>query len=204
MFLQGLRVVVRRLKRADLKQMAAWRPFDDPLLAEANWPQRSLVELDRWYSRCSRDPQRLLCAVADRSGQVIGSITLRERSGRRSARLGITLGADFVNQGLGTEALALFLDYYFGELGFKKLVLDVVGYNRRAIRVYRKLGFVKVDQRERAVGREKKWVFLDDAAYADARRFFRRDWLGRHWLLCYDMELKREDWQQVRANLVKW
>jgi RimJ/RimL family protein N-acetyltransferase len=118
--------------------------------------------------------------------------------------LGITLGADFVNQGLGTEALALFLDYYFGELGFKKLVLDVVGYNRRAIRVYRKLGFVKVGQRERAAGREQKRVFLGEQADADARRFFRRDWLGRHRLLCYDMELKREDWERARENLVKW
>ena len=85
-----------------------------------------------------------------------------------------------------------------------KLVLDVVGYNRRAIRVYRKLGFVKFGQRERAVGREKKRMFLDEPAYAHARRFFRRDWLGRRWLLCYDMELKRENWEQVRANVVKW
>lgn len=204
MFLQGPRVIVRRLKRTDLEQMAAWRPFDDPLLAEANWPQRSLSELDRWYTRCSRDPQRMLCVVTEKSGRVIGSITLRERAGRRSARLGITLGADFVDQGLGTEALILFLDYYFGELGFQKLVLDVVGYNQRAIRVYQKLGFVKVGQHERPIGYGKKWFFLNEPAYADARQFFRRDWLGRHWLLCYDMELTRADWEQVRTNLVKW
>ena len=196
MFLQGPRVTLRPLFRADLHQMADWRPFDDPLFAEANWPQRSTDDLNRWFTRCSQDPQRLLCAVTDKTGQLIGSITLRERDGRRSARLGVTLGADFVDQGFGTEALMLFVDYYFNQLGFEKMVLDVVAYNRRAIRVYQKLGFVKVGQHERAVGRGARWAFLEEPAYANTRQFFRRDWLGRYWLLCYDMELKREDWKK--------
>jgi diamine N-acetyltransferase len=195
MYIQGPRVILRLLRRADLGEMASWRPFDDPLFAEANWTQRSLDELNRWYTRCSRDSQRLLCAVTDQSGQIIGSITLRERDGLRSARLGITLGADFVDQGYGTEALTLFFDYYFGELGFAKMVLDVVGYNQRAIRVYRKLGFVIVGQRERLLGRGRDWAFLDRPGFSSVIRSFRRDWLGRRWLLYYDMELLREDWE---------
>jgi RimJ/RimL family protein N-acetyltransferase len=202
MLLQGPRVTLRLLTRADLAEMVAWRPFEDPLYVEANWPQRSPDDLNRWYTRCSQDPKRLLCAVTNESGQVIGSITLRERDGLRSARLGVTLGADFIDQGYGTEALVLFLDYYFGELGFEKIVLDVVGYNQRAIRVYRKLGFVAVGQRERSVGRGKKWAFLDERARADVRRFFRQDWLGRRWLLCYDMELTRAEWDVRRKRLV--
>ena len=87
MFLQGQHVIVRKLKRTDLLEMTQWRPFDDPLLADANWPQRSLGDLNIWYSRFSDDPRRLLCAVTDRAGRIIGSITLRERNGRRSARL---------------------------------------------------------------------------------------------------------------------
>jgi RimJ/RimL family protein N-acetyltransferase len=198
MFLQGPRVTVRPLARADLDQLAAWRPFDDPLFADANWPNRSLGELNQWYNRCSRDSRRLLCAVINGLGQLIGSITLRERDGVRSARLGITLGVDFVGQGFGTEALDLFLDHYFGELGFEKIVLDVVGYNGRAIHVYQKLGFATVGQHERPVGRSKQWAFLENPTHEGARRFFRRDWLGRRWLLCYDMELKREDWKKRR------
>lgn len=203
MNIQGPRVIIRSLTRGDLTQMAKWRPFDDPLLADSNWPHRSLDELHRWYTRCSQDPRRMLCAIVDASGKLIGSITLRERDGRRSARLGITLGADSVNQGFGTEALTLFLDYYFGEMGFKKLVLDVVGHNRRAIWVYKKLGFVTVGKHERPVGQAKKWAFLKDPAYSHVRSFFRRDWLGRQWLLCYDMELTRENWERLRERLVK-
>lgn len=196
MFIQGRRVSLRKLKRTDLLEMTKWRSFDDPLLAEANWPQRSLSELNIWFSRFSEDPRRLLCAVIDRSGRIIGSITLRERDGRHSARLGITFGADFVDQGFGSEALALFLDYYFGELRYEKLVLDVAGHNQRAIRVYKKLGFNTIGEFERSIGRSGSWSFLDDRAYADLRRFFRRDWMGRRWLICYDMELRREDWEK--------
>ncbi len=204
MYLQGPRVTVRPLTRDDLPEMVAWRPFEDPLLDDANWPQRSPDELRRWYMRSSQDQKRLLCAVVNQSGWLIGSITLRERNSLQSARLGITLGADFVDQGYGTEALTLFLDYYFNELSYEKLVLDVVGHNQRAIRVYQKLGFAVVNQFERSVGRGKGWAFLDEPAYAHVRGFFRRDWLGRRWSLCYDMELKREDWEKRRGKLVHW
>jgi diamine N-acetyltransferase len=200
MLLKGDRVAVRKLTRADLEDMIRWRPFDDPLYADANWPLRSLRELNQWYSRCSRDPARLLCAVTDKSDRVIGSITLRERNGLSSARLGITLGADYVDQGLGTEALNLFLAYYFNQLGFEKIVLDVVGYNSRAIRVYRKLGFVTVGEHERPIGRSTKWSFIDKPKYSEIQKYFRRDWLGRRWLLCYDMELTRGNWEKQQES----
>ena len=202
MYRQGPRVSLRPLTRADLEQMANWHPHDDPLLADANWPQRTLSELERWYTHHSQDPRRLLCAVTDKSGQLIGTITLRERDARRSSRLGITLGADYVDQGLGTEALTLFLDYYFAELGFEKLVLDVAGYNRRAIRVYRKLGFAAVGQHERSLERDKKWAFLNEPAYANVQQFFRRDRLGRRWHLHFEMELTREGWKKRGRELM--
>jgi diamine N-acetyltransferase len=193
-------VAVRPLTRADLAQMAAWRPFDNLLYSDANWVQRSPYALRHWYTHCSQDRRRLLYTIADEAGQVIGSITLREIDGRRSARLGITLGADFVNQGYGTEALALFLDHFFESLGFQRMVLDVVGYNRRAIRVYEKLGFKKVGQRRRPVKRRKALKLLKEPRYTSARRFVRRDWLRRYWLSCYEMALSKTDWQKKRQE----
>jgi len=199
MLLRGSRVTIRPLNRADLSAMAAWRPFDDPLLAGANWLQRAPDELQRWYTQSQGDPQRLLYTLLDESGRTVGLLTLREVNGRRSARLGVTLGADFVSQGYGTEALLLFVDYYFDELGFDKLALDVAAYNQRAIRVYQKLGFQIVSQSRQAPPREMSLDFLRDPRYADVHRFFPRDWLGRRRLLCYEMELTREDWEGARC-----
>jgi RimJ/RimL family protein N-acetyltransferase len=200
MLLEGPRVTVRRLARADLEQMMGLRPFKDPLYADANWMHRSPQELVRWYTHYSKDPKRLLCAVLDEGGRFIGSITLRHIDGRRSARLGVTLGAEFVGRGYGSEALTLFLDYYFDVLGFAQIVLDVAGYNQRAMHVYQKLGFIIVEQREQSLGWGKKWAFLQAPRYAEARRFFRRDWLGRRWMLCYEMALERERWHARRRG----
>ena len=200
MLLKGSRVTVRRLARADLAQMVVLRPFEDPLYADANWMHRSQEDLERWHAHYSQDPKRLLCAVLDECDRFIGTITLRHIDGRQSARLGITLGSDFVGHGYGSEALALFLDYYFDVLGFAKIVLDVAGYNQRAVHVYQKLGFSIVEQREQSLGWGKKWAFLDAPRYAETRRFFRRDWLGRRWLLCYEMVLKRGTWRKHRRE----
>jgi RimJ/RimL family protein N-acetyltransferase len=202
MLLQGSRVTVRPLTRADLTNMAGWRPFANPLYDGANWPHRSPEQLDHWYARSNQDPQRLLCAVIDESGQVIGSITLRGINGRRYARLGITIGADFVDQGYGTEALILFLDYYFAQMGFQKLILDVAAFNRRALHVYEKLGFHPVKEFERTLGRGRKWNFLKDMEHQGGQSFFHRDWLGRWWMTCYDMELNREDWAERQRELI--
>ena len=200
MLLKGSRVTIRPLNRADLSAMAAWRPFDDPLLADANWLQRAPDGLNRWYTRSREDPRRLLFALLDGSERTVGLLTLREVDGLCSARLGITLGADFVNQGYGTEALVLFLDHFFGELGFEKMLLDVAAHNERAICVYKKLGFKTVGQRKRAPAREMSLGFLRDSRYADMRRFFPRDWIGRRRVLCYEMMLTQKDWKKRKND----
>jgi RimJ/RimL family protein N-acetyltransferase len=194
--MKSARITIEPLTRAHLEQMAAWRPFDDPLYSESNWMSGSSRKLDRWYIQYSQDPRRRMYAIVDKSQGVIGCLTLREIDGLRSARLGITLGADFVNQGYGTQALVLFLDYYFEELGFAKMVLDVAAYNRRAIQVYKKLGFETVGKLKRPAGSRRDLVFLKQPLYADVRQFFSRDWLGRRRLLCYEMELPREKWSK--------
>ena len=61
-------------------------------------------------------------------------------------------------------------------------------------------GLVTIGEHERSMGRSVTWSFLDDSEYADLRRFFRRDWMGRRWLICYDMELRREDWERRRKQ----
>ena len=200
LLLRGSRVSIRRLTHADLAPMAAWRPFDDPLYAEANWMHRAPQKLHHWYTRYSQDPRRRPYALEDETGRLIGCLTLREMDARRSARLGITLGAGFVNQGYGTQALGLFLDYYFEELGFGKMVLDAAAYNQRAVQVYEKLGFVKVARRKRSAGPRKAFAFLREPRYADVRQFFQRDWFGRCQMWYYEMELSREKWRNKRGT----
>jgi RimJ/RimL family protein N-acetyltransferase len=178
---------------ADLDAMARWRPFADPLYQAFDFPRRSLGEHRSWFEWRSRDHTRRLYAIEDEARQVIGSLTLREIDGRRSARLGITIGADFVSQGYGSEALRLFLTYYFRTMGFAQMVLDVAATNLRAVRTYRRLGFRQTGQHYRPASHSSYRLLRQDPRYRHLHRFFRRQGTVLQ-VLFYDMAMTREEW----------
>jgi RimJ/RimL family protein N-acetyltransferase len=197
--LRTRRVTVRPMRRRDLDEMHHWRRFVDPLYAPFDFPRRSAAEWDQWFRWRSKDPTRRLYVIQNEQHQVIGSLTLREIDNRRSARLGITLGADFVSQGYGTEALRRFCDYYFDTLGFERIILDVAAINQRAIRCYLGLGFAQTDQHYQPADSQAYQVIMREPAYRHVRRFFRAG-SPRPRLLFYDMELTREAWHLRRSQ----
>jgi diamine N-acetyltransferase len=199
MRLRGRRVTIRPMRRTDLDAMAAWRPLADPLYQPFDFPKRSRSEQLSWFDWRSHDPNRRLYTIEDEQQSVIGSLTLREIDGRRSARLGITIGADFVSQGYGTEALGLFLDYFFTELGFAQMILDVAATNLRALRCYRTLGFREIGQHYRNTSHPSYRILRNDPRYQHLRRFFRRQGT-LYQVLFYDMALTREEWQKLNPS----
>jgi diamine N-acetyltransferase len=199
MRLRGARVTIRPMKRTDVDAMAQWRPAVDPLYQPFDFPRRSRTEHLRWFEWRSRDPNRRLYTIEDKEQRVIGSLTLREIDGRWSARLGITLGADFVSQGYGTEAMGLFLDYYFDTMGFAQIVLDVAATNLRAIHSYQSLGFRQVDYHYRPIDHPSYRIIQEDPHYRHLRSFFRRQSSTAE-VLFYDMLLTREEWHQISQS----
>jgi diamine N-acetyltransferase len=60
----------------------------------------------------------------------------------RTTDLSLILGdKDVWGQGYGSEAILLLLDYAFGYLNFHRVSVGVVGFNRRALQFYEKIGF---------------------------------------------------------------
>lgn len=198
MRLEGPRVTVRPMERADLAAMIKWRRFADPLYQPFDFPRQSQAEHLRWFEWRSKDPSRRLCTIEDEFHRVIGSLTLREINGRKSARLGITLGADFVSQGYGTEALQLFLDYYFDEMGFQQMILDVAATNLRAVRCYLSLGFRQSGSHYRAATEPIYRIVHKEPQYRHLRRFFKRQGMVAQ-VMFYDMVLTSDQWH-ARSN----
>jgi RimJ/RimL family protein N-acetyltransferase len=182
--------------RADLDAMMQWRPFADPLYQPFDFPRRSKAEHVRWFEWRSKDHSRRLYAVEDEERHAIGSLTLRDIDGRRSARLGITIGADFVSQGYGTEALQLFVAHYFGSMDFARLDLDVAATNLRAVRAYRSVGFREVGRHYRAASHPSYRVLWREPRYRHLRPFLRRQGT-LYQVLFYDMAMTREEWQAL-------
>jgi RimJ/RimL family protein N-acetyltransferase len=91
--------------------------------------------------------------------------------------VGIGLGErEYWGKGYGTDAMRLVLRYAFAELNLHRVSLTVFEYNPRAIRSYKKAGFV-------VEGR--------------ARQFLNRD--GHRWDLIY-MGILREEWERARGD----
>ncbi|HUT20855.1 MAG TPA: GNAT family protein [Anaerolineae bacterium] len=197
--LEGRRVIVRVMRHRDLAQIRAWRPFHDPLSPLWNIaPSRRLDPLRLLAGpRHDRDPRYTIERRGD--GQIVGRMSLRDIDDRISARLGVRLGADFVDQGYGTEAIVLLLEYCFRTLGFERLYLDVAAVNVRAMRVYERMGFRHTGRHYRNVPAGVDLSFLELEPYHGLLGHFRRRF-GRKQLLFYDMMLEHSEWEKQSAR----
>lgn len=104
-------------------------------------------EAAAWCDRLDRHPQAW---VIEHDGRLLGEArldNLEEHDRRATLAIGL-YDPDKLGRGLGSQALRLILDHAFGTLGLHRIGLRVIAYNERAIRCYRKVGFV-IEGRER-------------------------------------------------------
>ncbi|MFV9503281.1 MAG: GNAT family N-acetyltransferase [Oscillochloridaceae bacterium umkhey_bin13] len=191
--LLSLRVTVRPWQRGDTLAQELWPRYTEPFSSLWNIPRA--LHYDDLIGR-GWSSQRYVWAVEDRQRRLVGRISLREveRDGSGS-RLGISLAQPYVGQGLGTEALTLFMNHYFGPLAFQYLSLDVAAFNRRAVRCYERLGFVYQESEWRSAGSDPSLRLLDDQRFTDMQRFFRRNRFET-FVEFYEMILTRSNWME--------
>jgi len=85
----------------------------------------------------------------------VGAILLHDFSWHnRRAMLTITISPEFQGMGFGYESSKLLINYAFNNLQIHKICLEVYAFNKKAMAMYKKLGF-KIE------GRFKKHSFKD-------------------------------------------
>ena len=96
-------------------------------------------------------------AVSD--GQLIGNCSFKEIDHKNgSAGVGIVIGErGYWGKGFGRDALRLMLRYGFSELNLHRIWLKVFAFNERAIRAYRKVGFVEEGRLREAIYRDGRY-----------------------------------------------
>lgn len=96
-------------------------------------------------------PDHLLL-VAEAGGHFAGAANLfpadAELPGSRTGEMGIFVLKPFRGQGIGTALLDALLTHA-AKIGYERVVLSVLASNSRAIRLYRKFGFVTQGRRRR-------------------------------------------------------
>jgi RimJ/RimL family protein N-acetyltransferase len=146
--LRGERVTLRAVERTDLPAIHAFRndPEVEGRVFAAPLPH-SLAELEAQFDAEAAKPvseRDAIMFAIELDGTVIGRCNLFDADTvGGTIRLGIAIAGDHQGKGLGTEAVDLLVAYAFRDLGVRRVWLDVLADNTKAIASYRKSGFVE-------------------------------------------------------------
>ena len=152
------------LRRHVPENLAAFqRWYADPEIARLARYQEAPMrpdEIERFFAARVVGPDALAMAIHERAtDRLIGTCAFSQLDGDNgSALYHITIGEkDAWGHGYGTEATRLMLDHAFGTLGLHRIALYVFEFNERAIRAYRRCGFVVEGRARESIWRDGRW-----------------------------------------------
>ncbi len=110
--------------------------------------------------------------VRHTDGRAVGEVVLFELDeDHETMTFRIALvGPEVFDHGYGSEATRLVRDFAFGPLGLRRLRLDVVATNERAVTVYERAGFVLEGRMRQAQRVDGQWVDVLHLALLDSDR----------------------------------
>lgn len=159
-FLKGEKIYLRPVKKQDLEgDYLCWinDTGNDEFTEHAQFPH-SLDELELFAQNKWRDSSCIwLAIVEEETGRHIGNIELCNIDRvHRKAEYKIILDKACHGKGYGSEASYLFLRHAFCVLNLHRVYLGVNEDNKRAIKLYEKLGFVQEGMLREAFLRDGK------------------------------------------------
>lgn len=182
------RVYLEKMTRPTAYEIKDWVNFKDPRLSGYNYGNLSNFEINFWYnSICS--PRKKYFAVRKKSDdRFIGFVGLKNYNPlTKRSLLGIVFDANYVSEGYGYDAMIVLLDYYFNDLKFKEMLLEVNLFNDRALNLYKKIGF-----KQRGMALE---LFENQDIEFDGRYFEKKGNLIYSKIL--KMKLTKEDYYEI-------
>ena len=100
-----------------------------------------------------KNDAKIFSIINSKNDELIGNCSIFKINHRnRKAEVGIFIGnKECWNKGYGSEALSLLVDFGFNILNLNNIMLEVFGFNRRAIKAYEKVGFKIIGHRREAI-----------------------------------------------------
>ena len=108
---------------------------------------------EKEYLEANNNPEAVFAIVDLKTDKMVGTVGIEQIDHlHRRGTLGIFIGDEnYRDNGYGTEAIKLILEYGFKYLNLKNINLDVMSFNARAIRCYEKCGFKMAGTRRKAM-----------------------------------------------------
>ncbi len=147
--LMGDKVLLREYRPDDAAAIRAWANDMETIryLSSRYWMPQTQADAADFVDHAMRAGVNgaYFVIAAREDERYLGQVDLFTINWRlRSAEMGIVMGAEALRgQGFGTEAVRLLLAYAFDMLGLERVELEVAVENERAIRSYRRAGFVQ-------------------------------------------------------------
>lgn len=118
------------------------------------------IDAEKKFLERNIDNEQAFSIIEKKNNKLIGTVGFCKIDYiSRCATLGIFIGDDdYRNNGYGTEAIRLILDYGFNYLNLNNINLDLLEVNERAYKCYIKCGF-------KEYGRRRKCKFLNGKYY---------------------------------------
>ncbi|WP_044639881.1 GNAT family N-acetyltransferase [Risungbinella massiliensis] len=143
-FLQGEKVYLRPLSLADTDQY--FHQLFDHEVRRWTGTQKCFTkeQIHQYIEEKWKDSSSLLLLIAlQENDEVIGDIAIQDiDSYNRNANIRIAISNEnHQGKGYGKEAMTLMLNHGFGILNLHRIELNVFSYNKRALHVYKQLGF---------------------------------------------------------------
>lgn len=157
-------VNIRWVRLSDAPQLVAFKKAvtsESPFLITYPDEVEDVFEAKRFISIYLTDDRRIFL-VAEHEGQIIGMITLAGSSKRKvlhKAELGISVRKPYWGKGVGSALMSEALRIAKHK-GFKKIQLEVMENNERAIKLYEKFGFEIEGRKKKAICMNGEYVDL--------------------------------------------
>jgi len=144
--IKGKRVAIGPLLPDDSSAMFRWFNDVDAARLDLAYRPTDWGAFKAWSENLAKDTSRIVFAVRKiNEAPIIGFSGLSGiHSVHRSADIAVRIGDEANrNQGYGTEALRLTLEFGWRHLNLHRIALTALAHNERAIRAFRAVGFVQ-------------------------------------------------------------
>jgi RimJ/RimL family protein N-acetyltransferase len=164
-FWQNTHVKLRAVEPSDAEFFFEWNQ-DSEMTAHMHflWPPNSLESARRWAEEEARRRPAddvLFLVIENREGERVGMISTHQCERRTGTfRYGIAIRREHQRRGYASAAILLILRYFFEELRYQKVTVNIHANNPASIRLHERLGF-------QLEGRLRRMVFSGGQLWDD-------------------------------------
>ncbi|MBA7602443.1 putative ribosomal N-acetyltransferase YdaF [subsurface metagenome] len=107
-----------------------------------------------WFESISKSPDKIYFVIENEKNQFLGIIRADEWDKiNQSIRTGMDLAPEFRSKGLAYKTYLIFIEYLFNNININRIWLEVLDFNKYAISLYKKIGFIEEGRKRQAVYR---------------------------------------------------